>query len=409
MYHVHLIDAIPEQEIEKLQGEYFKIIDDLPAEGIVIRSTKVKDEWLTPDLLAISRAGVGVNTINVEKASENGTIVMNTPGVNANAVKELVLCCLLLSSRPIIEASRMVQTLTGPNILEQAENKRSAYVGRELQGKTIGLLGLGAIGTKVALSCYSLGMDVLGYSIRDAQLDYVRQADLETVLSTSDYIVVMLPLTEDTKGLIDQANIEKMKKDAVLINVGRSEIVDKYAVMQALEKQHLAKYVTDFPEEEFLENDRILMLPHLGGSTQEALADSGRLAVEALKDYLLFGTVREAVNYPSARMFFQAPFRFTIFYQKKTNILAEIFSLLNENELAIADISRNHKNEHVYILIDIDSTAFEQLNQVKQQLEKNFWSTKGPLIKETRKAIKKENIWISLILLSVLYFRISYN
>lgn len=139
------------------------------------------------------------------------------------------------------------------------------------------------------------------------------------------------------------------------------------------------------------------------------MADSGRLAVEALKDYLLFGTVREAVNYPSARMFFQAPFRFTIFYQKKTNILAEIFSLLNENELAIADISRNHKNEHVYILIDIDSTDFEQLNQVKQQLEKNFWSTKGPLIKETRKAIKKENIWISLILLSVLYFRISYN
>lgn len=382
MYHVHLIDAIPEQEIEKLQGEYFKIIDDLPAEGIVIRSTKVKDEWLTPDLLAISRAGVGVNTINVEKASENGTIVMNTPGVNANAVKELVLCCLLLSSRPIIEASRMVQTLTGPNILEQAENKRSAYVGRELQGKTIGLLGLGAIGTKVALSCYSLGMDVLGYSIRDAQLDYVRQADLETVLSTSDYIVVMLPLTEDTKGLIDQANIEKMKKDAVLINVGRSEIVDKYAVMQALEKQHLAKYVTNFPEEEFLENDRILMLPHLGGSTQEALADSGRLAVEALKDYLLFGTVREAVNYPSARMFFQAPFRFTIFYQKKTNILAEIFSLLNENELAIADISRNHKNEHVYILIDIDSTAFEQLNQVKQQLEKISGVRKVRLLKK---------------------------
>lgn len=382
MYHVHLIDAIPEQEIEKLQGEYFKIIDDLSAEGIVIRSTKVKDEWLTPDLLAISRAGVGVNTINVEKASENGTIVMNTPGVNANAVKELVLCCLLLSSRPIIEASRMVQTLTGPNILEQAENKRSAYVGRELQGKTIGLLGLGAIGTKVALSCYGLGMDVLGYSIRDAQLDYVRQADLETVLSTSDYIVVMLPLTEDTKGLIDQANIEKMKKDAVLINVGRSEIVDKYAVMQALEKQHLAKYVTDFPEEEFLENDRILMLPHLGGSTQEALADSGRLAVEALKDYLLFGTVREAVNYPSARMFFQAPFRFTIFYQKKTNILAEIFSLLNENELAIADISRNHKNEHVYILIDIDSTAFEQLNQVKQQLEKISGVRKVRLLKK---------------------------
>ncbi|MFB8568389.1 NAD(P)-dependent oxidoreductase [Enterococcus faecium] len=382
MYHVHLIDAIPEQEIEKLQGEYFKIIDDLPAEGIVIRSTKVKDEWLTPDLLAISRAGVGVNTINVEKASENGTIVMNTPGVNANAVKELVLCCLLLSSRPIIEASRMVQTLTGPNILEQAENKRSAYVGRELQGKTIGLLGLGAIGTKVALSCYSLGMDVLGYSIRDAQLDYVRQADLETVLSTSDYIVVMLPLTEDTKGLIDQANIEKMKKDAVLINVGRSEIVDKYAVMQALEKQHLAKYVTDFPEEEFLENDRILMLPHLGGSTQEALADSGRLAVEALKDYLLFGTVREAVNYPSARMFFQAPFRFTIFYQKKTNILAEIFSLLNENELAIADISRNYKNEHVYILIDIDSTDFEQLNQVKQQLEKISGVRKVRLLKK---------------------------
>ncbi|HCA4822424.1 TPA: hydroxyacid dehydrogenase [Enterococcus faecium] len=382
MYHVHLIDAIPEQEIEKLQGEYFKIIDDLPAEGIVIRSTKVKDEWLTPDLLAISRAGVGVNTINVEKASENGTIVMNTPGVNANAVKELVLCCLLLSSRPIIEASRMVQTLTGPNILEQAENKRSAYVGRELQGKTIGLLDLGAIGTKVALSCYSLGMDVLGYSIRDAQLDYVRQADLETVLSTSDYIVVMLPLTEDTKGLIDQANIEKMKKDAVLINVGRSEIVDKYAVMQALEKQHLAKYLTDFPEEEFLENDRILMLPHLGGSTQEALADSGRLAVEALKDYLLFGTVREAVNYPSARMFFQAPFRFTIFYQKKTNILAEIFSLLNENELAIADISRNHKNEHVYILIDIDSTDFEQLNQVKQQLEKISGVRKVRLLKK---------------------------
>ena len=318
MYHVHLIDAIPEQEIEKLQGEYFKIIDDLPAEGIVIRSTKVKDEWLTPDLLAISRAGVGVNTINVEKASENGTIVMNTPGVNANAVKELVLCCLLLSSRPIIEASRMVQTLTGPNILEQAENKRSAYVGRELQGKTIGLLGLGAVGTKVALSCYGLGMDVLGYSIRDAQLDYVRQADLETVLSASDYIVVMLPLTEDTKGLIDQVNIEKMKKDAVLINVGRGSAISNKDLIEVLNQGHLYGVGLDVVEEEPLpatsplwSYDRVLITPH----------SSGGFVWQSVRNYyteLVIRNIEHLKNYETLEneVDFQTGYRKVITYKK---------------------------------------------------------------------------------------------
>ncbi|WP_165005322.1 MULTISPECIES: NAD(P)-dependent oxidoreductase [unclassified Enterococcus] len=369
MYRIHLLDLLTEEEMEKIPKNLFEITEDLPAQGILVRSTVVKEEWIVPELLAISRAGVGVNTINVEKATENGTIVMNTPGVNANAVKELVLCCLLLSVRPVNEASQMVQQLKGPDILTQAEEKRGDYTGQELSGKTVGLLGLGAVGQAVARSCYDLGMNVLGYAQNDSHLDYVYQTNLEAVLSAADFVVVMLPLTKETMNLLDKQKMEKMKKGAVLINVGRNGIVEKSAVLRLVEERKLARYITDFPEEEFLGNERIMMLPHIGGSTQEALADGSRLAVQALEDYLLFGTVTESVNYPSVRLLFQAPFRITVFYQKKVNILAEIFSILKNQQVSIGDLTRSHKEGYQYLLIDVENTDKKLLTQIKQQIE----------------------------------------
>lgn len=369
MYRISLVDDIATEQMKQLEEPFFERTDKKDAHGLLVRSSIVEEDWIGSELLAISRAGVGVNTIQVQKATENGTIVMNTPGVNANAVKELVLSCLFLSVRPVIKASEMVQALEGADLLEQAEANRKPFVGQELQGKVIGLLGLGSIGREVARICYELGMEVLGYARRNHELDYVEQLPLPDILRLSDFVVIMLPSTPETNGLLGKEELSLMKEEAILINVGRSGIVDNAALLQVIEDGKLAKYITDFPAQEFLGNEKIMMLPHIGGSTKEALADSSREAVRALRNYLLFGTVRSSVNFPAVRMVFRAPYRFTIFYQKRQGILSEVFKILEENDLPIGNMTRDQKEDYVYTLIDIESTDVKNLLEANRQLE----------------------------------------
>ncbi|MGG5357723.1 MULTISPECIES: NAD(P)-dependent oxidoreductase [unclassified Enterococcus] len=368
MYKIRLVDTISKNFLNRLPAPVFQIDDQRP-DALLTRSSVIKDSWITPELLAISRAGVGTNTINRTKATANGTIIMNTPGINANAVKELVLACLLTAVRPIFQAQEMVQSLSGPGLLEQAEAKRSAFVGQELQGKTVGLLGLGAIGKEVARICYELGMDVLGYSRNTPNLEYIEQVSLENVLRYSDFVIVMLPLTEETKYLLNKERLSLMKKEAVLINVGRGEIVQNEHLLEILNEEKLSRYITDFPNELFLGNEKVFMLPHIGGSTQEALADSSRAAIQALRNFLLFGTVRDSVNFPSVRLVFRSPYRLTVFYERTGHTLTEILRILDKEQLLIGDMTRNHKEDYIYTLINIESTDKEKLIKAKQRIE----------------------------------------
>lgn len=354
MYKIHLMDKVtPESKSVLSEGSCFIEQTGRP-NGIMVRSSTVSDDLITSDLLAISRVGVGVNTINVEKCTENGTIVLNTPGTNANAVKELVIASLFLAVRPIFTAVSQVKTLQGPNMLEEAEATRETLVGQELQGKTIGILGLGAIGKQVGRICYELGMDVLGYARKDHDLSFVTQVGLEELLRQSDFVVVLLPLTDETRYLLTDKTLGLMKAGASLLNFGRDQIVDNQALLRAIDKGDLAQYITDFPQEAFIDHAQIVMLPHIGGNTHEAIKDGEQMASRHLRNFLLYGTVRDSVNFPNARLLFQSPYRLTLFYQDKKRIWAKIVAILASYELEIGDMSSNRKEGNVYTIIDLE-------------------------------------------------------
>jgi len=347
MYKLRLIDSIPDGLIARLQQPNFEISQEKETEGILVRSSNVPDEAITEELLVISRSGVGVNTINLEAATENGTAVLNTPGVNANAVKELVLACLFLTVRPVAT---------------------SDYVGQELQGKTIGLLGMGAIGTQIARSCYDLGMEVLGYARREHDIDYVNQVDLDELLHLSDFVVVVLPLTNETRDLLTEEKLGQMKKGAYLLNFGRDPIVNSTGILKVLQDEIIAGYITDFPQEEYIGHPNILMLPHIGGTTQEALKGGDQFAVRALRNFLLFGTVRESVNFPATRLVFQSPYRLTIFYQKTGKTWSKIMNYLDQENLKIGNMTSNGKDGYDYMLIDLEE-SFDRIEPVAKKIQ----------------------------------------
>lgn len=369
MYEIKLIDSFADGQVARLQHADARITESETPNGILVRSSEVPDVLITEELLVISRAGVGVNTINLKASTENGTAVLNTPGVNANAVKELIIASLFLAVRPVVAASDMVQSLDGADILAQAEAKRSDYIGQELQGKTIGLLGLGAIGTQVARTCYELGMEVLGFARRDHDLDYLTQVELDELLRASDFVVVMLPLTEETDNLLTEEKLRQMKRGANLFNFGREPIVNSKGLLKVLEEEHLAGYITDFPQEEYLGNKKIVMLPHIGGSTQEALQGGGRLAVRALRNFLLFGTVRESVNFPTVRLVFRSPYRLTIFYEEAPRTWLAIMEALGKQQLKIGDMASNRKGDYVYMLIDLEEDE-EKIRRAVESIQK---------------------------------------
>lgn len=368
MYKIHLMDQFtPESKKVLSEGSCFIDQTGRPT-AIMVRSSTVPDELITQDLLAISRVGVGVNTINVEKATENGTIVLNTPGTNANAVKELVIASLFLAVRPIFTAVSQVKKLEGPNILAEAEAQREDLIGQELQGKTIGILGLGSIGKQVGRICYELGMDVLGYARRDHDLSFVTQVGLEELLRQSDFVVVLLPLTDETRHLLTDERLALMKDGARLFNFGRDQIVDNQALLRAIDKGDLTQYITDFPQEEFIDHDQIVMLPHIGGNTHEAIKDGEQMASRHLRNFLLFGTVRDSVNFPNARLLFQSPYRLTLFYQDKKRIWAKIVEILSNYELEIGDMSSNRKEGKVYTMIDLETDNKDKIEKALAEI-----------------------------------------
>ncbi|GAT18178.1 D-3-phosphoglycerate dehydrogenase [Secundilactobacillus silagincola] len=367
---MYQVKAIDEFNVSEFAGNVFQLKDTSAPDAILVRSSKVPDELITPHLLLVSRSGIGTNTINIEACTQNGTAVFNTPGANANAVKELVIQTLFASARPLQSAIEHTASLTGDHLQQQAEATRYQFIGNELYGKTIGILGLGAIGQRLADSCYHLGMQVVGYNRSPKNLQSVQQLEtIDEVLSIADFVVLLLPLTETTEGIMNAERFRLMRKNAVLLNFGRGELVNNQAVIAALDQGQFSRYITDFPAEELQDHDHIVMLPHLGGNTVEALSKSANLTLQNTRDFLETGIIRSSVNFPTADLPFTSPNRLTFFFTSRAAFWNDISAVLRQYHVPVLEMMSNLRDDYGYMIVNVDLTATDQTQQLVDDLQ----------------------------------------
>ncbi len=348
-------------------------------DAIILRSYNLHNEELPETLLAIGRAGAGVNNIPIEKCSERGIVVFNTPGANANAVKELTIAGLLLASRDIIGGVNFAKTLKGkgaevPKLVE--ENKKR-FAGQEIAGKTLGIIGLGKIGVMVANAAIDLGMNVIGYdpfiSVQSAwglSKDVQRAEGIDVLLKKSDYISLHMPLNDETKGLINHEKFKQMKKGAILLNFSRGGIVNNEDLKKAIEEGTIKKYVTDFPDEDLISIDNVIPIPHLGASTYEAEKNCAIMVSNQIKDFLEKGNIKNSVNYPDCKLEESSKYRLVIMNKNIPNMVGQISSLLAKQNINIVEMLNKSKGNYAYNIIDLS-------NPCSDETVKNIYSIQG--------------------------------
>lgn len=369
---IFCIDNIAQVGLDHFRPGYTVTKDPDEAAGILIRSTDIKNMTFSPELRAIARAGAGVNNIPIEKCSENGIVVFNTPGANANSVKELVLAALFLSSRDIIGGNRWINDFSeDEEIAKKAEKAKKAFAGREIAGKTLGVIGLGAIGVLVANAAIALGMKVYGYdpylSVKSAwslspQVENAK--DIESVCAVSDYITIHVPATKDTSGMINENLISKMKDGVVLLNFSRDTLVDEKYLEKALSDGKVSKYVTDFANPLSVKLKNAIVLPHLGASTEEAEDNCAIMAVKELQNYLDNGNIINSVNFPSLDAGICATeSRVAILHRNIPNMLSQITAFFGQNGLNIEKLANNSRENLAYTIIDISNKMPHDTNE----------------------------------------------
>ncbi len=333
-------------------------------DGIVLRSFAMHDMEVPESLLAVARAGAGTNNIPVDTYKEKGIVVFNTPGANANAVKELVIAGLLLASRDITGAVNWAKTLKpeGDAVEKLVEKGKSAFAGPEIKGKTLGVIGLGAIGVMVANTAKSLGMNVLGYdpylSVDAAwgiSRSIVHVKDINTLIKESDYITLHLPLTPDTTKMLSKDQFDAMKDGVRILNFSRNKLIDNEAMLCALKSGKVAKYVTDFPDASLLDVENIVAIPHLGASTPESEDNCAVMACEQLKDYLENGNIVNSVNYPNCSMPRESDVRVCVLHKNIPNMISSITSMVADLGINIANMISKNKGDFAYTILDIDA------------------------------------------------------
>ncbi len=331
-------------------------------DGIMLRSFNMHEYPLGDSLLAVARAGAGTNNIPIPACTEKGVVVFNTPGANANAVKELVICELFLGGRKITDAIDWVKTLKGSEGIGKAVEKgKSKFVGHEISGKTLGVIGLGAIGVMVANTAVDLGMNVLGYdpylSVAGAlHLDNrVKTAPLDALIASSDFITVHVPLTRDTEKMFNADTFAKMKDGAVLINNSRGELADEDAVLAALESGKLERYITDFPSDKLIGAPNAICVPHLGASTPEAEDNCAQMAAKELVDYIENGNITHSVNFPDVCAPRTSPARISVMHDNVEGVISKVTSVISSNGINIANIIDKSKGDKAYMLLDLDT------------------------------------------------------
>jgi D-3-phosphoglycerate dehydrogenase len=343
--------------------------------AILVRSADCRERPINKSLLAIARAGAGINNIPIAQCTQAGVAVFNTPGANANAVKELAMCCMLLASRNVMEGVAWANSLTGSDIPLQVEQGKRKFVGGELAGKTLAVIGLGAIGVMVANDAHAIGMHVIGYdpfiSVEHAwglSRSIRRGNSLEETLPHCDYVTVHIPLMEQTRGFINARMLSLMKPGAMLLNLARGELADNAAVLAAVDSGAISRYITDFPDEELINHSGIICVPHLGATTPESEENCARMAARELHEYLAYGNICNSVNLPQCVMGPSGEHRICVLHRNITNMVGQITAVIAAQDCNIANMINKSRGDIAYTILDLDNplpeNAMRRLSEI---------------------------------------------
>lgn len=369
MYNIKLLNKISNVGLKKYDTSKYVYGDDVQnPDAVMVRSASMHDMQMPESLLAIARAGAGTNNIPVSDCADKGIVVFNTPGANANAVKELVILGLLLSSRKVTKAVDWCKTIKGEgdNVGKTVEKGKSAFAGPEIKGKTLGVIGLGAIGRLVAEAAVDLGMSVIGYDPylpENAELKpgITVNNNLDEIFPVADYITVHVPLTPDTKHMINAESISKMKNTVRIMNFARGDLADSDAVINALDEGDMACYVTDFPDAKLIGVDGVIAIPHLGASTPESEENCAEMAAQELIDYLEDGNIKNSVNMPNVFMHRTGKVRVTVIHKNQPNMIATITDTISKDGVNIASFEDKNRGEIAYSIIDCDNAVSDRI------------------------------------------------
>ena len=381
MFKYHCLNPIAGVGLEKFDSQYVKTEQIEEADGILVRSATMHDMELPDNLLAVARAGAGVNNIPLDKCAEKGIVVFNTPGANANGVKELVIAGMLLAARDVVGGIEWVkENRADENVGKSAEKAKKEFAGTEIEGKKLGIVGLGAIGVKVANVAKHLGMEVYGYdpyvsvdAAWNLSRDVKHVLNVEEIYAECDYITIHVPLMDSTKGMINKEAIEQMKDGVILLNFARDLLVDEKAVIDGIKSGKIRKYVSDFPNTTTAGQDGCIVIPHLGASTEESEDNCAVMAVKELKNYLENGNIINSVNYPSCDMGICAQAgRVAIFHKNIANMITKFTACFGDNGINISDMTNKSRGEVAYTMLDIETPASEEIIRKLQSIEGVF-------------------------------------
>ena len=383
MYRVRIYNQIAKKGLDTFDSKDVVVAKALDhPQAILLRSHKLQTEEIEPSVLAIARAGAGINNIPLSYCTEQGIVVFNTPGANANSVKELVLAALLLSSRDVIGGVNFVSNLN-ENDAEQfdyvVESNKKQFKGKELSKRTLGIIGLGSIGSAVAKAALDLGMKVVGYdpalSIEAAwslPSQVKRMDQLDSLYEVSDYVTLHVPVLPQTRNLINTESFKHFQRGTALLNFSRGEIVNDASVLEALSNELLSYYFTDFPDRIFMGNSRVYATPHLGASTMEAEENCAIMAAEQLDEFIRFGNIKNSVNFPDVRLDSNAQYRIAVANRNVPGLLGELMSVLADKNINVIDMINKSRRDVAYNLIDIDAEPtiglIETINSIKDIL-----------------------------------------
>jgi D-3-phosphoglycerate dehydrogenase / 2-oxoglutarate reductase len=374
MLKILKLNNISHKGLEKFSTEKYEIASEFRSpDAILVRSTPIKIEDLPPTVRGIARAGAGVDKICVSDCTEKGIPVFNTPGANANSVKELIMLALLLSSRGVIRGIRFLDELAKETddpdvVIKTVEKEKKNFAGSEIIGNTLGIVGLGAIGSIVAEMAMGMGMEVLGYdpglSVEQAwrlSNQVKRVEDLPSLLAKSDFITLHLPMLEATRYMINDDSLQHVKKGARLLNFSREKIVDPNAVVRSLDNGNLSKFITDFPHPVIMGRDDIILMPHIGASTKEAEENCATMAADQLIDFLENGNIKNSVNFPNLNMERTGPCRLAFSNNNVPNMLGQVLPILANHNINVLDMVNRSRGEVAYTLLDVDKEVSDNI------------------------------------------------
>ncbi|MCP4653709.1 MAG: phosphoglycerate dehydrogenase [Candidatus Omnitrophica bacterium] len=380
MHKIMKLNKISPVGLEKFPLDRYEIGTEITSpDAIVLRSFKMHDMNLPDSLLAVGRAGAGVNNIPIDKCSNKGVVVFNTPGANANAVKELTITGLLLAARDIAGGIKFAQTLKGKGVDVPAliEKNKKNFAGSEIMGKTLGVVGLGKIGVMVANAALDLGMEVIGYdpfiSVESAwglSREVKRAPGLDALVSSADYISLHMPLTDVTRGLINAEKFNRMKKGVRILNFSRGGIVNNDDLAKAIKSAVVKRYVTDFPDDEILSMENVITIPHLGASTEEAESNCAIMVAKQIRNFIEHGDIKNSVNYPNCKLEQNSGYRLLVMNKNIPNMVGQISTILAEANINIIEMLNKSKGENACNIIDVS-------NQPTEGIVKNIYGIEG--------------------------------